>query len=197
IAGFIKIDARRPVAATSLDARVTGARIEQFFHSNEKTISGLLAARAVLKGDGNSVRDAALSADGAFTVVVPEGRVRRSIAEWLGVNVISALGLTLSGNASDTGLRCAIAHMGAHNGVLTAQKLVFDTDPVLVTGGGDIDLRRETINITVAGKPKGFQLMRLNVPVTVTGVLSHPTLGIRPGPAVMQAGFAAAPRFLT
>jgi len=197
IAGFVKIDARRTVAATSLDARVTGARIEQFFHSSEKTISGLLAARAVLKGQGNSVRDAGFSADGALTVVVPEGRIRRSIAEWLGVNVISALGLTLSGDASDTGLRCAIAHFGAHNGVLTSQKLVFDTDPVFVTGSGAIDLRRESINLTVAGKPKSFQLMRLNIPVTVTGALSHPTVGVKPGPAVMQAGLAAALGFLT
>jgi hypothetical protein len=128
---------------------------------------------------------------------VPEGRIRRSIAEWLGVNVVSALGLTLSGNAGDTGLRCAIAHFGAHNGVLTAQELVFDTDPVLVTGSGAIDLRREAISLTVAGKPKSFQLMRLNVPVTVTGSLAHPALGVKPGPAVMQAGLAVALGFLT
>lgn len=197
IAGFIRIDAGRPVAVTSLDARVTGAHIEQFFHSSEKTISGVLAARAVLKGEGNSVREAALSADGAFTVVVPEGRIRRSIAEWLGVNVISALGLTLSGNASDTGLRCAIAHFNAHDGVLTSQKLVFDTDPVLVTGSGDIDLRRETINVTVSGKPKNFQLMRLNMPVTVTGALPDPIVGVKPGPAVMQAGLAIGLGLLT
>jgi uncharacterized protein involved in outer membrane biogenesis len=113
------------------------------------------------------------------------------------VNVISALGLTLSGNASDTGLRCAIAHFGAHNGTLTAQKLVFATDPVLVTGGGAIDLRGETINITVAGKPKSFQLMRLNLPVTVAGALAHPTLGVKPGTAVMQAGLAIALGLLT
>jgi hypothetical protein len=197
IAGFIRIDARRPIAVTSLDARVTDARIEQFFHSGEKTISGLLAARAVVKGEGNSVREAALNADGAVTVVVPEGRIRRSIAEWLGVNVISALGLTLSGNASDTGLRCAIAHFGVHSGVLISQKLVFDTEPVLVTGSGAIDLRRETINLAVAGKPKSFQLMRLNMPVTVTGALSHPTVGVKPGPAMMRAGLAVALGFLT
>jgi len=197
IAGFIKVDARNPVALTSLDARVTGARIEQFFHSEEKTLSGPLVARAVLKGKGNAVREAALSANGAFTIVVPEGRIRRSIAEWLGVDVISALGLTLSGNASDTGLRCAIAHFNAHEGVLTAQRLVFDTEPVLVTGSGNIDLRRETINVTVAGKPKSFQLMRLNVPVTVTGALSHPTVGVKAGAAVMQAGLAIGLGFLT
>ncbi len=92
LAGFVRIDARRPVTVTNLDARVTGARIEQFIHSSDKPVAGLLEARAVLKGEGDSVRSAALSADGALTVVVPEGRIRRSLAEWLGVNVLNGLG---------------------------------------------------------------------------------------------------------
>jgi hypothetical protein len=197
IAGFIRIDARRPLTVTSLDARLTGVHIEEFIHGAEKEVSGPLAARAAVTGEGNSVRSAALSADGAITLVVPQGRIRRSMAEWLGVDVLNGLGLALSGDASDTGLRCAIAHFGAKHGILTAQQLVFDTDPVLITGQGDIDLRNETINLTVAGKPKKFQLLRLNMPVTVQGPLSHPRLGVKAGPAVMQAGLAVALGFLT
>ena len=197
IAGYIQIDASRPVTVTSLDGRVTGVRIEEFIHGSEKEVAGQLAARAVLKGEGDSVRSAALSADGALTFVVPEGRIRRSIAEWLGVNVLTGLGISLSGDTSDTGLRCAIAHFGAKHGILTAQRLVFDTDPVLITGQGDIDLRNETMNFVVSGKPKSFQLVRLNVPVTVQGPLSHPQLGAKVGAAVAQAGIAAALGFLT
>src|SRR5436305_9325178 len=169
LTGSIHIDASRPVTVTSLDGRVTGVRIEEFIHGSEKEVTGPLAARAVLKGVGDSVRSAALSADGAITLVVPEGRIRRSIAEWLGVDVLNGLGLALSGDTSDTGLRCAIAHFGARRGILTAQRLVFDTDPVLITGQGDLDLRNETMNFVVAGKPKSFQLLRLGVPVTVQG----------------------------
>lgn len=196
IAGLVRIDARRPVAVTDLDARVSQARIEQFIHGAEKEMSGELEARAVLKGEGNSVRSAALSADGALTVVVPEGRIRRSIAEWLGVNVLSGLGLALSGDTSDAGLRCALAHFGARHGVLTAQQMVFDTDPVVITGSGDIDLNNETINLTVTGKPKHFQLVRLDVPVTVKGALIHPTIGVKPGAAIVQAGISAVLGFL-
>jgi uncharacterized protein involved in outer membrane biogenesis len=197
IAGTIRIDASRPRTVTSLDAHVTGVRIEEFIHGSEKEVAGPLAARAVLKGEGDSVRDAALSADGALTIVVPQGRIRRSIAEWLGVDVLNGLGLALSGDTSDTGVRCALAHFNARHGILTAQRLVFDTDPVLITGQGDIDLRNETMNLVVAGKPKSFQLVRLNVPVTVQGPISHPKLGVKVGTVVAQAGIAAALGFLT
>jgi hypothetical protein len=197
LTGFVRVDARRPVTVTQLDARLSRARIEQFIQGSEKELTGELEARALLKGEGDSVRQAALSADGALTAVIPGGRIRRSIAEWLGVDVLNGLGIALSGDTSDAGLRCGLAHFNARHGILTAQELVFDTDPVLITGNGTIDLRNETINLAVQGKPKQFQLIRLNVPVTVQGALAHPTLGIKPGPAIMQAGLAAALGFLT
>jgi len=196
LAGSIRIDARRPTTVTSMDARLTNVHIEQFIKSAEKPLSGTVEARAVLSGEGNSVRTAAESADGALTLVIPEGRMRRSLAEWMGVNVISALGLTLSGDTSDAGLRCALIHFQARHGVFTAQQMVFDTDPVLVTGAGDIDLRDETLNMTAEGKPKHFQLLHLNVPITVQGSLAHPTIGVRSGHAIAQAGLAVALGFL-
>jgi uncharacterized protein involved in outer membrane biogenesis len=196
LSGFVRIDARRPVTVTSVDARLTHVRIEQFIQSAEKPLSGELEARAVLTGAGDSVRTAAENANGALTLVVPDGHMRHSLAEWLGVNVINGLGLSLSGDTSDTGLRCALVHFQAQRGVFSAQQLIFDTDPVLVTGTGDVNLRDETMNITVAGKPKHFQLLHLNVPITVQGSIAHPAIGVKPGHAIAQAGIAAALGFI-
>ncbi len=133
LTGSIRIDARRPMTVTSMDARLTHVHIEQFIKSAEKPLSGTVEAHAVLTGEGDSVRTAAASADGALTLVIPDGRMRRSLAEWMGVNVINALGLTLSGDTSDAGLRCALVHFQARRGVFTAQQMVMDTDPVLVS----------------------------------------------------------------
>jgi uncharacterized protein involved in outer membrane biogenesis len=196
LAGFVRIDARRPVTVTSMDARLSHVRIEQFIKSAEKPLSGEVEARAVLSGEGDSVRIAAENANGALTIVIPEGQMRHSLAEWLGVNVISGLGLTISGDTSNTNLRCALAHFQAQHGHFTAQQMVFDTDPVLVTGTGDVDLRNETMNITIAGKPKHFQLLHLGVPVTVQGSIADPTIGVHTGHAIAQAGIAAVLGFL-
>ena len=82
---------------------------ENFIKSGDKPISGVLEARAVLTGTGKSVHAAASNASGTFTAVVPCGGMRHSLAEWTGVDVLSALSLNLTGDNSNTNLRCAVA----------------------------------------------------------------------------------------
>jgi hypothetical protein len=105
----------------------------------------------------------------------------------------------LSGNDADTNVRCAVVHFGAQDGVLTSQQFIFDTDPVLVQGQGSVDLGQETINMRLQGAPKHFQLFRLRAPISVTGSLQHPDLGVSTGQILAQgaigAGLAAASPF--
>src|SRR5260221_4625380 len=135
----------------------------------KKPIQGVLEARAVLTGPGNSVHAAASNPSGTFTAVVPAGGMRHSLAEWTGVDVVTSLSLNLSGDNSNTNLRCAVASFGARDGVLTTQQFVIDTDPVRVDGSGTINLTDETLDLKLQGKPKNFQLVRLRAPITVKG----------------------------
>lgn len=192
LAGSLKIDARRDVPVTAVDARFTDLKAENFIKSADKPIQGTLEARAVLTGSGNSVHEAASTAHGTFTAVVPKGGMRHSLAEWTGVDVLTALSLNLSGDESNTQLRCAVASFAAKDGVLTAQQFVLDTEPVRVDGGGTINLRDETMDLRLQGKPKHFQLVRLRAPITIQGGLGRPAIGVEAGKAVAQGGIAAA-----
>ncbi|HVW72687.1 MAG TPA: AsmA family protein [Rhizomicrobium sp.] len=192
LAGSLKVDARKDIPISTVDARVSDIHAENFIKSGDKPITGVLEARAVLTGTGKSVHDAAANASGTFTAVVPSGGMRHSLAEWTGVDVLSALSLNLSGDNSNTRLRCAVASFGAKDGVLTSQQMVIDTDPVRVDGSGSINLRDETLDLSLQGKPKHFQLMRLRAPITMKGPWAHPALGVEAGPAVAQGGIAAA-----
>lgn len=196
LSGTLKIDASREVPVTSMDARIQNVAVENFIKGPNKAVSGILAARARLTGHGTSVHRTAATADGDFTLVIPQGQIRKSLANWLGVNVISALGLTLSGDESNTAVRCAVAHFAAKDGVMTAHRFIFDTEPVLVQGRGTIDMRDETMDMTVQGKPKHFQLLRVRAPITVSGRWDKPEIGIDAGPALGQGGLAAALGFL-
>ncbi|MCP5411161.1 MAG: AsmA family protein [Alphaproteobacteria bacterium] len=196
LGGSLKIDARHDIPVTSLDGQISGVAIANFIKGADKPLHGALSARAQLTGRGRSVHQTAASANGKFTAVIPQGQIRRSLAEWMGVNVISALGLNLSGDESNSAVRCAVAQFDAKNGVLTARRLVFDTEPVLVEGGGTVDMNHETMDLRVQGKPKHFQLLRVRAPVTVTGRWDAPKLGVEPGQALGQGGIAAALGFL-
>jgi uncharacterized protein involved in outer membrane biogenesis len=192
LSGSLKVDARKQVPVTAIDARITDVHAENFIKGTDKPIQGMLEARAILTGTGNSVHAAASSANGTFTAVVPNGGMRHSLAEWMGVDVLTALSLNLGGDSGYTNLRCAVAHFGAKDGLLTAQRFVIDTDPVRVDGGGTINLRDETLDLSLQGQPKSFQIMRLRAPITVKGSLGHPAIGIQAGPAVAQGGIAVA-----
>ena len=118
--------------------------------------------------------------------------MRHSLAEWTGVDLLTALSLNLAGDKSNTNLRCAVASFSAKNGVMTSQGFVIDTDPVRVDGAGHIDLADETLSLELQGKPKSFQLMRLRAPITLSGSWAHPAVGLKAGPAVAQGGMAVA-----
>jgi uncharacterized protein involved in outer membrane biogenesis len=192
LSGELKIDGRKTVAVTSVDARLSDLRIENFIQSADKALTGEVEARARLTGVGKSVHAAASTANGTVTVVVPSGTMRRSLAEWLGVDVITALGLTLSGDESNTQMRCAIASFDSKNGVLVSQRLVLDTEPVRIEGGGNVNLNDETFSMRVQGHPKNFQPFRLRVPIGVSGKLDNPQITINPVPALVQGGAGVA-----
>jgi len=192
LSGSLKVDARKDIPTSTVDARITDIHAENFIKTSDKPISGVLEARAVLTGTGNSVHAVASNASGTFTAVVPSGGMRHSLAEWTGVDVLTALSLNLSGDNSNTNLRCAVAGFDAKQGVLNSRQVVIDTEPVLVEGSGSINLRDETLDIRLQGKPKHFQLVRLRAPITVKGPWQHPALGVQAGSAVAQGGIGMA-----
>jgi len=192
ISGALKVDARKTIPTTSVDARISDIHAESFIKGSDRPISGILEARAVLTGTGSSVHAAASNANGSFTAVVPSGGMRHSLAEWTGVDVLTALSLNLSGDNSNTNLRCAVASFDVRQGLLGSRQIIIDTEPVRVDGNGTINLRDETLDLRLQGKPKHFQFVRLRAPITVSGSWQHPALGVKAGTAVAQAGFGAA-----
>jgi uncharacterized protein involved in outer membrane biogenesis len=193
LTGRFRIDARPATPLSDVDLRVINLHAEDFFHGQASPpLAGLIEARARLHGAGGSVHAAAANADGNVTIVAPHAAIRKSLAELMGVDVIRGLGLVLAKDQSQTGVRCAVADFQASHGVLTARTLVLDTDPVLATGKGSIDLHSESLNLALQGHPKHFQLIRVSAPVTVGGHLKSPKVGIKAGSLPVQTVAAVA-----
>lgn len=190
ITGMAQIDARKDVPGVDVDLRFHDINLQQFVPATngQSPIEGVLEARAKLHGTGRSVHKAAGTANGTVTAVVPTGAVRKQFVELLGIDVDQAL--FLSGSDDQTNVRCAVADFSAKNGTLSARHIVFDTESVNVNGNGTVNLGDETLNMTVQGAPKSIRLVRLHAPITITGSLSKPSVGIKPGGAIAQAGAA-------
>ncbi len=194
LAGTMRLDARGATPADAIDLRLTNARLETLVGKPGAVppLSGGLYARVRLSGRGESVRAVAADADGAVSAVVPSGEMRQAFAELLGIDVAKGLLLIVGKSQARTPIRCAVADFGARNGVLTARTLVLDTGVVRVAGSGDIDLRNEGVALRLAGSPKKFRLLRLGAPITISGDLAGPRVGVDVLKAAPQAAASVA-----
>ncbi len=182
ITARIKFDAKTDIPTASLDLRVDNIRVAQFMRKDpsQPPLDGLLQGRLDLTGRGRSIHDIASKADGTVTVLLPQGAIRTSLAELTGLD-FRGLGLMLTKNKEDTPIRCGVASFKAHDGTLTAQTLLIDTDPVLITGGGTIQLDSEALDLELQGHPKHLRVLRLSAPFSVQGTLAHPSISIEKG----------------
>ncbi len=172
-------DARPTIPTASLDLAVSRLRIGQLFRKDptQPPLDGLLDGHVALSGRGRSVHELAASANGTMVVALPQGVMRASLAELAGAN-LRGLELLLSRSRKETPIRCAVASLRAHDGTLVARQLTIDTDRMLISGGGSIQLGTEALDLRIEGEPKGVRLLRLSGPLSIHGTLRRPALEI-------------------
>jgi uncharacterized protein involved in outer membrane biogenesis len=194
VAARLRIDATRDVPDVALDGRLSAIDLSQFFHArnSEPPLDGLLLGRFTVRGRGRSVHAVAASANGTVTTAVPHGEVRSAFAELTGINVARGLGLLLTKNQQKSDIRCGVADFNSRDGVLFAQNIVFDTQTVRIIGKGSIDLRTETLNLSVDGEPKRVRFLALKSPIIIHGTLRKPSVGLEAGHVAKQTAMAVA-----
>jgi hypothetical protein len=97
----------------------------------------------------------------------------------------------VGGDAGATPVVCAIGDLPVRAGVVHAERLVVVTPRVAITGEGAVRLGDGTLRLTLVPRPLDEALLRVVVPVVVSGDLAspevapHPELrvGSRPEPA--------------
>jgi uncharacterized protein involved in outer membrane biogenesis len=189
----ITVDGSKDVPEVEIDSRISQVRLSQFkTKDGQQPLDGTMVGRAILHGRGKSLHEVASTAAGTFSIVVPHGAIRSAFAELMGINAARGLGLLLTKNQEKTGIRCGVANFKAEGGVFAAQDIVIDTDNVLITGKGQVDLGPEILDLTLSGQPKKVRLFRIKSPIELGGTLSKPKVGVKAGNTPGQGALAAA-----
>jgi len=177
ITGTVKIDARGESPQTTLDLTMTDLPLAQFARKENRQppFEGMLQVRMDLSGRGNSIHELASSASGTLSLSLSHGAMRASMAE-MTATTLRGLGLTLTKSDQETPVRCGVASFRAQEGVLNAERIVIDTDPVMIHGAGNVRLDTEALDLILRGEPKQPRLMRLHKPVALAGSLKHPSV---------------------
>ena len=192
--GMARIDATRKVPYSTADFRLRGYPLESIIPARNgvPTVTGRAIGRARLEGSGASIHDFAAGSKGTLSLVVPQGQMRAAFAELMGINATAGLGKLLSGDTGTAEIRCAVADFSVSGGTATARTFIIDTTPVLAHGSGTISLGAETMNLRIDGDTKKPRLIRLWSPITISGPLIAPRIGIDRASVAGQIGLGAA-----
>lgn len=195
LSGNVQIDARSRLPQVRMELRAADIQLAQLKGKGstaEPPVDGVLDARAVIEGRGDSVHNLMSDANGKFTIIVPQGDVRAAFAELTGVDVAEGIGLMLKKPTDKAAIRCGVAQFAVKTGTAHAQDLLFDTQNVLIEGEGQIHFANEKLDLTIQGKPKKVRLVRLRAPIEIRGELLKPSFKLQPGHLIEQGAIGAA-----
>jgi AsmA protein len=135
--------------------------------------TGTVEVRADVTGAGDSPRAIAASLDGWAGVATEGGQLdARMVNAWLG----QLRPLHIEG-PDVTDLRCFAMRADAKDGIVTIQPVALNTAGLIVDGGGDVDLRHETLALRLRPRTK-IGGTGIALPVRVNGPMRAPSAKI-------------------
>ena len=153
---------------------------------------GTIDGNARLAGSGNSTAAMLGVADGRLALVSAGGNISSLLVALAGANGAKILQLLVLGDR-EVKLHCGAAAFNVQQGVMTSDVLVVDTGDTNISGGGNVNLRDETIDLTLNPLPKKPSVLSLRGPLHITGTFAEqprigfdvPTVSMRAGGAVL------------
>jgi uncharacterized protein involved in outer membrane biogenesis len=150
--------------------------------------AGAISGTATIDTVGNSFATMLGNGNGEVRMGMTGGDLSALLVDLSGLEfgnaVLSALGVP-----QRTEVECLVNDMPLEKGVLTIKALVVDTGEAVINGTGTINLRDETLDMSLRTEAKHFSIGSLPAPIHITGTLKSPS--IRPGAELALRGAAA------
>ena len=138
---------------------------------------------AEIKGTGVSAHKIMAGLGGNVRIVGKEGRINDAIISTISTGLADALPWVA--RADSNIINCMIADIPIKSGVATINRMFMDTNGMKISGSGNANLGTEKLNITVTPAAKNISLGSFAVPISITGTLANPEVGINPAGAVV------------
>ena len=191
--GTIDIDARPDIPPMTMNLNLRRLSLTQFFADTrfEETTKGFFGGNIALKGTGASLADVLATSNGNMEIIMAGGKISQLLIEASDVDIGEAVPLFLGRDKSTT-IRCGVIDFDVKDGMLKSKTVVLDTNDSLLLGKVGVDLKREKLNVRLDAKPKDDSILSARVPITVSGDLKSPSIGVDSEKAGMRGAAAIA-----
>ncbi len=192
ISGSLILDGHKDIPIIQSDLMIKRLSFKQFFAKTrfESLSAGYFGGRLQLKGAGSSLANFLATSNGRIILMMSGGTISLLIIDATGLNLGQAVPLLL-GKDKTTTIRCAIGDFKVDNGLLNSDVFVLDTTDSNIAGEMRINLKDEALNAQVEAHPKDFSLFSARTPITVSGTLKHPSIGLDPKELALRGTSAA------
>ena len=179
--GVINIDARPDIPPMKAQLNLRNLSLGRFFDNTRfaNTTKGFFGGKVALAGTGASLADVLATSNGELALIMSGGQISRLLIEASDIDIGEALPLFL-GKDKSTNIRCGVLDFAVRDGMLKSKTLVLDTGDSLLVGRADINLKEEKINARLDAKPKDQSLLSARIPITLSGDLKSPSIGLDP-----------------
>lgn len=176
IRATIRMDASQSPIRTRADVTARGLDLGKLVPRAElaKDAVGRIGGDIALAGSGNSVAKMLGSSSGEVAVGMGRGQISNLLMELAGLDVAEALKFLLTDDRK-VPIRCAFGDFKVTDGRMETRALAFDTTDTIIVGEGDIDLRDETLDLTLRPRPKDRSLFSFRSPLLVDGTFKDPS----------------------
>lgn len=150
--------------------------------------AGKISGTGNIDGTGNSVASLLANGDGELRLGMVGGNLSALLVDLSGLEFTNAL-LSAMGLPQRTKVECLISDSLLRDGDLKIRTFILDTGDAIVHLVGGVDLKNETLDLSLRTDAKHFTIGSLPTPIEVTGPLKRPS--IRPGGELVARGGAA------
>jgi len=185
------MDARQATIRTRADINARGLNLAKLLPKVELSEGaiGKVSGDVDLSGHGNSVARMLGTSDGEVVLGIGRGSISNLLMEMAGIDLAEIIKFKIGGDRLIP-IRCAFGEFTVKDGVMTAQSLAFDTTDTLLIGEGTINLREETLDLTIRPRPKDRSLFALRAPLLVDGTFKSPRIRPDYGRVGLRAAIA-------
>jgi uncharacterized protein involved in outer membrane biogenesis len=139
---------------------------------------GLLSTIIELQAEGNTPFEMVASLNGKVGVVLEEGKIRRDLMNLLAMDFLGWTVTQTVRRGAYADIDCGLGRFTLNQGVVNVDAFFLEGPVAAITGGGQIDLPAETLDVTLL--PERKQRFFVSSPVRVRGDLRSPEVSAIP-----------------
>nr|WP_159350343.1 AsmA family protein [Roseomonas harenae] len=149
--------------------------------------AGRINGRGRIEGTGKSFADILGRGNGELTLGMSGGNLSALLVDLSGLRLGNAI-LSALGVPGRTTVQCFVGNLALQRGVVNLRTILLDTEDVIISGTGNVNLARERMEVRLRSDSKSFTIGALPTSILIDGSFRNPDVGPEMGELATRGG---------